>query len=98
VCAQHTLIIGNTEAARQICQSRHDTDLDVTHLLGPSERDIRLALTGQTTSMRYHTLPRQIVAVLERDRNARLRGLANRLGVSRRLARSSGGTRHLTCH
>jgi hypothetical protein len=34
---------------------------------------VRVALTGQTTSMRYHRWPRQIVAeLLKRDRNARI--------------------------
>jgi transcriptional regulator with XRE-family HTH domain len=55
--------------------------------LGHGQRALDAVLAAEHMApdlMRYHTLPRQIVAeLLERDRNARLRGLAKRLGVTR---------------
>jgi voltage-gated potassium channel Kch len=45
------VLIGDTEAARRICQSLRNADLDLTHLLAPSERDLRLALTADTTAV-----------------------------------------------
>jgi transcriptional regulator with XRE-family HTH domain len=69
-----------------VSRARNLYDQALAHTrLGNDQRALDAVLTAEHLApdlMRYHALPRQIVAeLLERDRNARLRGLARRLSV-----------------